>query len=68
MLQVKKGQAVVVALTGAGFTTREDYVVEKVTKDKVWVDGLDAPFDRKTGISENCYGGFVSQLEVKSIR
>lgn len=50
----KKGQKVSKALTGAGFTTRDDGVVLKVDKKGVWLDngsGNDpsGPFDAITG-------------------
>lgn len=37
-MEFKKGDKVVVCLSGAGHTTREDAIVAKATKKEVWLD------------------------------
>lgn len=41
----KKGDAVSVQLAGAGVNTYDPYTVSRVSKGKVYLDGLDQPFE-----------------------
>ena len=69
MNKFRKGQEVNLALTGAGFTTREVYTILEIKSGKVWLDngfGNDptGPFNAETGrYEELTMPGFSQRIE-----
>jgi hypothetical protein len=61
-MKFKKGQKVTVLVHGAGVTSKEAHVVEKVTKKEVFVDGLEEGFPLPTLRRDGVFGFW---LEVK---
>lgn len=53
MINVKKGEVVIIGFKMIGLTSYETETVTKVTKDKINTDYSDYPFSRETGINEN---------------
>ena len=69
----KKGDQVLLALTGAGYTSFDSFFVKKVDGDGVWLDNgpgnrPTGPFDAETG---ECKGymmpGFTQKIVPKRI-
>jgi len=64
----KKGEQVLLALAGAGYTSFDSFFIGKVNKDGVWLDngpGNDptGPFDPKTGeYKGDMMPGFVQKI------
>lgn len=54
---MKKNQKVTIVVKTPWATTEEESIVERVTKDKIFIEGLDIPFDKVTGIKTESFGG-----------
>ena len=71
MINVKKDDRVTVGFQCAGYTTYETDIVFSVTKDKIYCEFSDYPFDRETGVNENAAFGSVKYIvtdEVEIVR
>ena len=69
MSRFEEGQEVNLALTGAGYTTREVYTILEIKKGKVWLDNGSGnrptgPFNAETGAYEEyTVPGFSQMIE-----
>ncbi len=54
---MKKADRVTVVVQTPVATTEEILYIEKVTKDKIYIKGLDIPFDKITGVKDECFFG-----------
>ena len=53
MINVKKDDRVIVGFQCMGLVSYETDIVFSVTKDKIYCEFSDYPFDRETGVNEN---------------
>ena len=54
---MKKGDKIVLVVGTPFAKVEEDGIVEKVTKEHIYIKGLDIPFDAKTGKKTYCFPG-----------
>ncbi len=54
---MKKNDKITVVVKTPFATTEEEKFITKITTTKIFVDGLDNPFNRKTGYKETPFGG-----------
>ncbi len=63
---MKKGRSVTIVVVTPFATTEEARVIEKVTKTKIFIEGLDIPFDRITGKKIETFNG--SSVYIKELK
>lgn len=63
---MKKGDRVTVVVQTPWATTEEELVVEKITKDQIFIENLKIPFDRATGVKIECFAG--ASVYIKDIK
>lgn len=64
--QLKKGATVTIVVQTPWATTEEDGKIIKVTKDKIYLDYTDIPFDKKTGVKTESMNGckvYIKELK-----
>lgn len=62
---MKKNQKVTIVVKTPWGTTEEDGLVERVTKDEIFIKGLDIPFNKITGIKTETFAG--SSVYIKEL-
>lgn len=62
---MKKGDTVTIVVKTPVATTEENGKVEKITKDKIYIEGLDIPFEKATGQKTETF--FGAKVYIKEI-
>jgi len=52
---MKKNQKVTIVVSTPWATTEEEGVIRKISGNKIFIEGLDIPFNKITGIKEDCF-------------
>lgn len=62
---MKKNQKVTIVVSTPWATTEEEGVIRKISGNKIFIEGLDIPFNKITGIKEDCF--FGSKVYIKEL-